>query len=428
MVSGDGAGAEKVATEWTLYQVANSLIGGPNSDGLAQMMMGPWQPSGSYEGDMEPGAILAGGLFGGPFATSVARKLTAYNQYVMDQDLGDFLADALCTSGAGIRLADLLADPNSGGSVFVDGMGRPVFRDSTYGQSAGDWLAEIGMALQNSGSVNVADLLTAHGPNVGLADYLADMFGFGGQYGSNPLYMAGPDLSVAELIGELIYNLASASPLYMPGPGISLSEGLQAAFFNSPMMGSPLFYNSSGNPMLGGAPIGELIGDLVSGEGNLLDSPLFDPNNQAGVGEMVGYVWSALNMAMAPDSTFPPFFDQSDGTPLADILDMGLANAQNRLDYIETRLVASNDDLGVAEYFDQTNAIGPLYDSVNGLSVADLLSGEVGPGLGYVISALSDIDTKLAAVKAVTDQMTLVDVAEGGKGLQVVDTTAGGGG
>ncbi|MCG3179659.1 MAG: hypothetical protein BIFFINMI_02000 [Phycisphaerae bacterium] len=275
VVSGDGAGAEKVATEFTLYQVANSLIGGPSSDGLAQMMMGPWQPSGSYEGDMEPGAILAGGLFGGPFATSVARKLTAYNQYVMDQDLGDFLADALCTSGAGIRLADLLADPNSGGSVFVDGMGRPVFRDSTFGQSAGDWLAEIGMALQNGSSVYLADLLTAHGPNVGLADYLADMFGFGGQYGNNPLYMVGPDMSVAELIGELLFNVAGGSPLYMPGPMLSLGEGLQSAFFNDPYLGSPLFYNSSGSPMLGRVSIGELIGDLVSGEANLVQSPLY---------------------------------------------------------------------------------------------------------------------------------------------------------
>ncbi|MCG3178007.1 MAG: hypothetical protein BIFFINMI_00330 [Phycisphaerae bacterium] len=316
VVSGDGAGAEKVATEFTLYQVANSLIGGPYSDGLAQMMMGPWQPSGSYEGDMEPGAILAGGLFGGPYATSVARKLTAYNQYVMDQDLGDFLADALCTSGAGIRLADLLADPNSGGSVFVDGMGRPVFRDSTYGQSAGDWLAEIGMALQNSGSVYVADLLTAHGPNIGLADYLADMFGFGGQYGRNPLYLAGPDLSVAELIGELLSNVSGGSPLYMPGPMLSLGEGLQSAFFNDPYLGSPLFYNSSGSPMLGRVSIGELIGDLVSGEANLVQSPLYT----AGGTSLADLLYSISNGTSVADSLNHPL-----GT-VADLITFGMQN------------------------------------------------------------------------------------------------------
>ncbi|MCG3181847.1 MAG: hypothetical protein BIFFINMI_04282 [Phycisphaerae bacterium] len=172
-------------------------------------------------------------------------------------------------------VAAMLADPNSGESLFVDGSGRPVFRDSTFGQSAGDWLAEIGMALQNGSSVYVGDLLTAHGPNVGLADYLADMFGFGGQYGRNPLYLAGPDLSVAELIGELLFNVAGGSPLYMPGPMLSLSEGLQSAFFNDPRMGSPFYYNSSISPMLGGIQVSELIGDLVSGEANLVPSPLY---------------------------------------------------------------------------------------------------------------------------------------------------------
>ena len=51
-------------------------------------------------------------------STSVARKLTAYSQYVMDMDLGDFLAEALCASGSGIRIADLLSPgPSSGYTI-----------------------------------------------------------------------------------------------------------------------------------------------------------------------------------------------------------------------------------------------------------------------------------------------------------------------
>jgi len=155
VVAGPGAGAEQLATEWSLQQAVNALIGGPSGQGLAdlligseqvpsnyssymepgdmlaaglfggpngsslaRMLIGSWQPSSTYQGDMEPGAMLASGLFGGPNSTSVARKLTAYSQYVMDMDLGDFLAEALCTSGSGIRIADLLSPgPSSGYTI-----------------------------------------------------------------------------------------------------------------------------------------------------------------------------------------------------------------------------------------------------------------------------------------------------------------------